>query len=81
MNVSSEDELQPHWRSMEKRVLNHRPPRKIEEGNRQPTRMKPPATDEEFWVSAGMYDAVCLCELKRKRCDCDRTASVSRRPV
>jgi hypothetical protein len=55
LTIVSEEDLQPMWKSMERRVKNRRPRTKEELGGRT-GRTNIKQTDEEMWLQEGLYD-------------------------
>ncbi len=52
-NISNDDDnIDPHWKMMESRVINRRTRKK---GEGKSGRSEVPPTDEEFWYKAGLY--------------------------
>lgn len=54
--IQSEDDLQPMWRDMEKRVKNRKPRTKSQTGGLS-GRRNIKKTDEEMWLREGLYGA------------------------
>ena len=55
VKIESEEDLQPMWSSMEKRVKNRRP-RTLNETGGKTGRTNIKTTDEELWLQEGLYD-------------------------
>lgn len=53
--VESEEDLQPMWKEMERRVRSRRPRTLAETGGRS-GRSNVRQTDEDVWLRAGLYD-------------------------
>jgi hypothetical protein len=50
--IKGDEDLQPMWQAMERRVKNRLPPRK--DGKKGRTNVK--KTDEDVWLEQGLYD-------------------------
>jgi len=55
VHVDNDEDLQPMWKQMESRVIRRRP-RTIEEMGGRTGRKNVKKTDEEMWLSEGLYD-------------------------
>ena len=55
LDVQSEEDLQPMWKDMEKRLRNRRP-RSTNESRGLSGRQNVKRTDEEFWLDEGLYN-------------------------
>lgn len=51
--ISDEENIDPHWKSMESRVMN----RKLKKKGEGPSgRSRVPPSEEEYWLEAGVYE-------------------------
>ena len=60
--VEHDEELQPHWKSMESRVLNRGIGLKGKTSINLSGRGRVPPTDEEYWVESGIYNCIVACQ-------------------
>mmetsp|Transcript_7443 Transcript_7443/g.12501 ORF Transcript_7443/g.12501 Transcript_7443/m.12501 type:complete len:124 (-) Transcript_7443:245-616(-) len=54
---NDEFDIQPHWKSMESRVVKRKLVPATEETRRRGARGRVPPTEEEFWSRAGAYSS------------------------
>ena len=64
-----EVEIQPHWKSMESRVVKRPLVRATEESRRRGARGRVPASEEDHWSRAGVYSSAATSSESSPRSD------------